>query len=216
MTVVDARVRKGSLTLGGDPFSCQPTNVTIAPDHEGTEEDSVEVLCGDVLAGTTANVLTANLTMTSIQDFTDPDGLQAFSWANDGVATPFAWNPTDDPDDEWTGDVIPESLTVGGDVAARITADAEWKITKLVTPPRFGSKTVIGGTTAATGATAGSPGAWTPSGSTPPANLAALTGASPAIVASPATAWSTGQSVVLGDASHAYWNGTAWTNGTAP
>jgi len=64
----------------------------------------------------------------------------------------------------------------------------------------------------ATGATVGAPGAWTPTGSTPPANLAACA----SVVATPTTAWATGSYMVLGDASHAYWNGTAWTAGNAP
>ena len=63
----------------------------------------------------------------------------------------------------------------------------------------------------ATGATAGTPGTFTPAGSAIPANLAAMTG----VIATPATAWTTGQSVVLGDASHASWNGTAWVAGPA-
>lgn len=64
----------------------------------------------------------------------------------------------------------------------------------------------------ATGATAGAPGAFTPSGAEVPANLAALTG----ITASPATAWTAGQYVDLGDASKASWNGTAWVAGAVP
>jgi hypothetical protein len=75
-----------------------------------------------------------------------------------------------------------------------------------------GLYTVTSTATAATGATAGTPGTWTPGGSTPPANLGATTG----ITATPATAWTTGQYVVLGDVSHCYWNGTAWTAGEAP
>ena len=64
----------------------------------------------------------------------------------------------------------------------------------------------------ATGATAGTPGTFTPSGSTPPADFAALSG----ITANPTTAWTTGQHVVLGDSSQAHWNGTAWVVGAAP
>lgn len=65
----------------------------------------------------------------------------------------------------------------------------------------------------ATGATAGTPGSFTPTGAVAPATLAELQGAS--IAANPATAWTTGQSVVLGDASAANWSGTAWVAGTA-
>jgi len=63
----------------------------------------------------------------------------------------------------------------------------------------------------ATGATAGTPGTFTPAGADTPANLAAMTGKT----ANPATAWTTGQHVVLGDASKAYWNATAWVAGQA-
>ena len=67
------------------------------------------------------------------------------------------------------------------------------------------------GSVPASGATAGTPGSWTPAGATPPANLAACTG----LTASPATAWSTGQYVVTGDAQHAHWSGSAWATGDA-
>lgn len=63
----------------------------------------------------------------------------------------------------------------------------------------------------ATGAQAGTPGWFTPFGATIPADFAAMSG----ITASPATAWTTGQHVVLGDNSHAHWDGTDWAAGAA-
>lgn len=67
-----------------------------------------------------------------------------------------------------------------------------------------------------TGATAGTPGAWTPPGSTPPATVAALIAGTPnAVVANPATVWTTGQRVVCGDAATAHWSGAAWVAGVA-
>jgi len=68
----------------------------------------------------------------------------------------------------------------------------------------------------ATGATAGSPGSFTPSGAVAPADVAALT--SQGIVASPTTAWTTGQYVQTATAStpgQAHWDGTAWVQGQA-
>lgn len=62
-----------------------------------------------------------------------------------------------------------------------------------------------------TGATAGSPGTFTPSGATPPATLAAMSG----ITANPTTAWTAGQYVVLGNSTLAHWSGTAWAAGAA-
>ena len=64
----------------------------------------------------------------------------------------------------------------------------------------------------ATGANAGTPGAWTPAGSQPPYALADAAGKT----ATPATLWTTNQYVVLGNGTNAYWNGTAWAAGKAP
>lgn len=66
--------------------------------------------------------------------------------------------------------------------------------------------------TAATGATAGEPGTWTPADSYAPANLAALTG----VTATPTAAWTTGEYVVLEDATQAHWDGDSWEAGAAP
>jgi len=70
-----------------------------------------------------------------------------------------------------------------------------------------------GGGGGATGATAGTPGTWTPSGSAPSASAADANG--DGIVASPATAWTTGQYVVSGGGD-IHWNGTSWVAGRAP
>ena len=69
----------------------------------------------------------------------------------------------------------------------------------------------------ATGANAGIPGTWTPPGSTPPADLPTLQGGS--VVASPATAWTSGQYVqtgTAGAAGRATWTGSGWVGGAAP
>lgn len=74
-----------------------------------------------------------------------------------------------------------------------------------------------GGGNLATGATAGTPGTWTPGGSVPPATVADLSASS--IVASPATAWTTGQYVQTGEAGsagEASWSGSSWVGGKAP
>lgn len=63
-----------------------------------------------------------------------------------------------------------------------------------------------------TGATAGTPGTWTPPGSTPPANAAAAGG----VVASPLTDWTIGQYVqgsTAGAAGEMNWSGAAWVAG---
>lgn len=65
-----------------------------------------------------------------------------------------------------------------------------------------------------TGATAGTPGSFTPGGGDIPNTIQQLRawGVTP----SPATAWTIGQRVQLGDGAFAHWNGTAWIAGQAP
>ncbi|WP_031513703.1 hypothetical protein [Streptomyces sp. NRRL F-5123] len=65
------------------------------------------------------------------------------------------------------------------------------------------------GSVVATGATAGTPGSFTPAGAVSPFDLADLD----SVIANPATAWTTGQYVNLGDASKAHWDGSDWIAG---
>lgn len=67
---------------------------------------------------------------------------------------------------------------------------------------------------AATGATAGDPGTWTPAGTNRPDDLAALQASG--IVATPNTLWEFGDHVVLEDGSKAYWDGDSWEAGESP
>jgi hypothetical protein len=82
-----------------------------------------------------------------------------------------------------------------------------------VAPPDVSENCVASGP-AATGATAGIPATITPVDSYPPETLALLQ-ATP-LTATPATAWTTGQYLLLGNGTKAYWNGTSWVTGTAP
>jgi hypothetical protein len=82
-----------------------------------------------------------------------------------------------------------------------------------IAPPSPGCACSASGP-AATGATAGDPGTWTPTDSYPPFDFAELAASS--ITASPSSAWTTGQFVVLEDDSHAYWDGADWVAGEAP
>jgi hypothetical protein len=90
-----------------------------------------------------------------------------------------------------------------GDAGAASEVAIDWNLTAV--------PTVDTGSVAATGATSGAPGYFTPSGATTPANLAALTG----ITATPNTAWLTGQYVITADLVANHWSGTAWVAGKA-
>ena len=213
MTITDSRVYHGKLVLGGTApgvdgtdFSCQPSNVMVTA-SASTSGDDLETLCGDTILAETS--LAWELDFTAIQDWEDPQGLIKYSWDNALSTVPFQWIPNDTKSVEITGTVQVQPLDLGGDVNARLTSDAAWPIAGT---PIWGTHTPA---VAATGATAGTPGTWTPAGATPPATLPALTGAAPPIAATPGTAWTTGQYVALGDSTHAHWSGTAWVTGDA-
>jgi hypothetical protein len=73
-----------------------------------------------------------------------------------------------------------------------------------------------GGVSPATGATAGTPGTWSPGGSAAPSNAAEANTNS--VVATPNTAWTTGQYVqgsTAGAAGEMHWNGSSWASGRA-
>ena len=103
-----------------------------------------------------------------------------------------------------SGFAIPQPFDIiAGDAGAASQVQIDWNCTA--------QPTVDKGSVAATGATAGAPGYFTPSGATTPANLAALTG----LAASPATAWTTGQYVITSDHLGAHWTSSAWAAGAA-
>lgn len=85
--------------------------------------------------------------------------------------------------------------------------------TTEVAPPSVASDDATALGTLATGATAGTPGTYTPANSYGPLDLAELQASG--ITASPATAWATGQYITLRDGSEAHWTSTAWAAGRA-
>ncbi len=206
MTVVESKLRQGRLTLSDgvttQDFACQPTSVIIKSSYK-EDGDPVEVLCGDNLpAATTVN---KSLVVTAIQDFDNPAGFMRYLREHELQDLAFAWQAN--PAAEVAAGTVQARLgDWGGDVGKRLTTAPEMPIIALEwlpAPPPV------------TGATAGTPGTWTPSGAIAPRTLADLQAADPAIVAAPLTAWTTGQSVRLGDGSSAHWSSTAWAAGAA-
>ena len=155
-----------------------------------------------------------HLRVTFIQDFTTGavyDTLNAAYNAYVSNNQPVAWkarpyaskvlgvgNP------QISGFAIPQPfMQMGGDAGAASELAIDWNLT--------GPPTVSTAGIAATGATAGTPGYFTPQGATIPANLAALTSAG--ITATPATNWTTRQYVITADFLAANWTGSAWAAG---
>lgn len=134
MSITESKLKVGTLTFVvgvADPvsFACQATNVRITPDHN-EDGDAVETLCGDKLTPDTVRADALNIT--AIQDFTDPDGFVAFSWANDLDVATVSWKPNVDAP-TYSGVVQVRAVEVGGEVNKRITTDAEWPFQTAVT-----------------------------------------------------------------------------------
>lgn len=83
-----------------------------------------------------------------------------------------------------------------------------------VAPPTSSDDCVASGTRSTSGI-AGIPGTYGPTDSYARTSFADLT-VSPTLTASPGTAWTTGQYILLGDGTKAHWNGTIWVSGPKP
>lgn len=92
--------------------------------------------------------------------------------------------------------------------------DHELLIVTNVAPPEDGEGVTLDSGVAATGATAGTPATLTPVDSYPPETFFELDAAP--LTATPLTAWTTGQYLVLGDTTEAHWDGDEWIAGRAP
>lgn len=186
--------------------SCYVNNAQIEWSDSAT--DATTKLCGAVRAGVTT--FTAQLTGNIDVDAGNESGLFALSWSEKGSQQSFEFTPSTELGTTATGTLTIKPLTFGAsEYGADLTSDIAFDI---VGDPVL---SFDGAAVAATGATAGTPGAFTPAGATVPANLSSLQSASPAVVASPTTAWTTGQSVNLGTGS-AHWDGSAYVTGLAP
>lgn len=200
----------GTLKIGATgseiDASCSVNNLQItASPNRG---DSKTMLCGTVKAGSVTYdyEMGGNLDLDLDQG---ADGLFALSQEYPGSTQHFVFIPNTVGGTSAEGDLILDPMAFGStdSYGEIMNSDVAWV---LVGQPvyTYGE----GGAPAATGATAGTPGAFTPAGAQVPADLAALQAGS--VAASPNTAWTTGQSVNLGTGS-AHWSGSAWVAGTA-
>ena len=170
------------------------------------------MLCGDLLTGSSSSKPSDTLAVSAIQDFTDPAGFIAFTWAHRGEKVDFTWKPNGANAAVWSGTILLDKpYEVGGEVNTRLTADIEWPIESLTPPTGFGSGY---GATATKGAA--KPGDTFPAEATVAAsdatNAAKLAGLG--YVAKPTTAWTTGQKITVGTYDF-NWDGTKWAAGAA-
>jgi hypothetical protein len=193
---------KGTLKLGATQQMEAQVSAIGVP-QTVTRDSPVTVLTGDLVQA--AAIYSWALTGSVVLDYSDPNGVYYFVQTNQGAQMPFTFLPSGATGPTYTGTVIvdgwsTEELNSGAIAISKFNWPIQGKVV-VAAPPAV----------TATGATAGSPGSYTPAGATAPANLAGLTG----VTASPATAWTVGQYVVTADLLGAHWSGTAWVAGKA-
>ena len=207
-------------TTEGMDFSCQVTSGALTASANTTTDTTPATFCGPEVTTTAVGVTSYSLDATILQDPNIPAGVSAFLFEHDTEECYFLLG--------LDGTNPPKAIGRARAVAGAIGGDARVTLTATLTLPvsrkpdiMFGNATTSrivlgnpGAGTAATGATAGTPGTWTPSGSTPPANFSAADMAG--ITATPTTAWTTGQYVqgsTAGTSGEMHWDGTDWVTG---
>lgn len=145
--------------------------------------------------------------ITALQDWGATNSLSEFLFNNDATSKWFQIAPNQ-----------PDAPKMEGQcwlVAGSYMGDAGTPLTATATFPCL-AKPTLTALVFATGATAGTPGTYTPSGSDAPNSVADLIAGVPnTVVASPLTAWTTGQYISTEDGGKAHWNSTAWVEGIA-
>ena len=195
--------------LGGTNLRCLVQHLEVAPENRPV---TVTSFCAET---DYPGVVKWHLRVTFYQSFdanavyaTLNQALAAYNASGTPVpfkARPYSSRVASATNPIISGLAIPQPFTlIGGDAGAASQVEIDWNLTAV--------PSVDNGAVVATGATAGSPGYFTPTGATVPANLAALTG----ITANPAAAWTAGQYVITADLLANNWNVTAWAAGKHP
>jgi hypothetical protein len=194
--------------LTGANLRCLVRHLEIAQE---TSQVSIPSLCGEV---DYPGVTKWHLRVTFSQSFDSGATYQTLAAALAAYrasgqpaafkARPYVSRPVSVTNPEITGFAIPQEFNLLlGDAGAASDVEIDWSCRE--------KPTVNDGAVAATGATAGQPGYYTPAGATVPGNLAALA----TVTASPLTEWTAGQYVITADLLAAHWDGAAWEAGKA-
>jgi hypothetical protein len=214
-------VTEGDYDASSVTWKCQVTSGTLTPSADTTTVDVPATFCVAGRTIPTPGQTSYTLDAEFLQDVTVKAGLSRFLFEHDTEQAYFLLGLNGDDPPKAIGRVRVQAGAFGGAARTNLTATVSLP---LIQRPQIdfgtaGDSEAVppSGPVAASGATAGTPGAWTPAGSTPPATVAALQAS--AVVANPAAAWATGQYVqtgTAGAAGQAYWDGDSWETGAAP
>lgn len=141
----------------------------------------------------------------SIGDFTIENAAITFSVSGLGTRTGNGWGVG-------PYNVMLDESGTPGPLLEPMTRTSHHRMFVTEVPPPSATDDATPSGPPATGATAGTPGTWTPVDSYPASTLAEMDG----ITASPSTAWDSGEFVLTGSGQQVSWDGSGWVAGVAP
>lgn len=204
-----------------DQWRCQVTSGKLTASPDTTTRQRSATFCQPGQTIPNPGLTSYNLDVEFLQDVTVRTGLSRFLFEHDTEEAYFLLGLDGENPPKAIGRVRVQPGDFGGAAREDLTATISLPLSgrpQIEFGNTADSEAVpASGPVAASGATAGTPGAWTPAGATPPATVAALQASS--VVANPATAWTTGQYVQTGTAGAAgqgHWDGNSWESGAAP
>lgn len=131
MAIKSYKMGPGTLKFGAGlatDVSCQVRACRVDWAETVTEEEDLDVLCGEVLEGEDDATYDASLVFTVIQDIDSADFV-SWTWANKGTEQLVEFIPSTAEARKVTGTVRVIPVSVGGDVKKRNTADNTWRFT---------------------------------------------------------------------------------------
>ena len=196
-------------------YRCTLNQAQLTPAAATGAAATYETFCETFNSATTESTWTLDLG--GFQAFADANDLSMLMFDDENELYTYVLTPVggvvSPTNPGFTGEVRLKPSAIGG------TANQYASYTVSLPCEAKPVKSTVPIIVAITGVTAGAPGAYTPANATPPADLAALK--ADAVIgdsgtAKPTLAWGTGEFIILGDSSHAYWDASAWLAGEAP
>lgn len=118
----------GKLTLGAagtlKTLTAQVRSCALVPSVD--KGDSIVTLSGESVGG--ARTETFVLSGTLLQDLGATTSISEWLYANAGTTQPFVFAPSTAAGKQFSGSVVIESLTFGGDVGDVLESDFEWAV----------------------------------------------------------------------------------------
>lgn len=131
MTIESYKVGPGSFTLGAGPLSvsAQVLELSITTTEKVKESDSIPVLSGEELPGSSSATTTSRLKGKVLQDLA-AGALVDYSWTNNGDTVAFKFVPNTVEDRAVEGYVRVVRFTIGGAVSKTDPAqsDFDWQV----------------------------------------------------------------------------------------